>query len=267
MKKIFVVFPYGDTILKTKENNVEKRLEKYKDLIEENYIFGKHVKKQLDEISNKSLPMDSFSIPSESLKDNEYIYLKVNFWTGEIEFVDERGFICEKVENKLPGIKKIFKELREELIEKLPILAVKCINELDGIKSKYKRQDEIRKEVEELLKDFPMEEIKEIDLVDDYEKFVKNNEEYFEKLFDVIPRDEIEVREKSYGIMITRICYRFDFTVKSDNSVSVYNKTRNKVLFNTEDEKEKWMEEFKNDESDSLWWNTAWENYKNNAGY
>ena len=43
MKKIFVEFPYGDTILKTKEN-VEERLVQYKDLIEENYIFEKHLK-------------------------------------------------------------------------------------------------------------------------------------------------------------------------------------------------------------------------------
>ena len=147
------------------------------------------------------------------------------------------------------------------------IFAVQSINELDGIESKWKRRDEIRKEVEELLKDFPAKEIEEIDLVDDYEKILHKNIDYFEKLFDVIPRDEIEVREKSYGIMITRICYRFDFTVLSDLSISVHGKTRYKVLFNTEDEKEKWIKAYKNDESDSLWWDNAWENYKNNAGY
>ena len=92
MKKIFVEFPYGDTILKTKEN-VEKRLVQYKDLIEENYIFEKHLKKELDEIKDEALPMDSFSFPIENLKETEYVYLKVNFWNGEIEFVDERGFV------------------------------------------------------------------------------------------------------------------------------------------------------------------------------
>ena len=264
MKKIFVEFPYGDTILKVKEN-VEKRLEKYKDLYEENYIFGKLLKKELDEIKDNKFPMDSFSFPIEGLKETEYVYLTVNFWNGEIEFEDEREVVKEEVEKKLPEIKEKFNKLRDELIEKLPSLAIQSINELDANLSKRKRQEEIRKEVEELLKYYPSEEIEKIDLVDSYEKLLKNNKEYFEKFFRLIPEELIKINEESYGVSMIRFYYRFDFTVKSDLSIEIYNKTKNNLLFNTVAEKDKWMEEFEKDNRNS--WDTAWEDYKENAGY
>ena len=265
MKKIFVEFPYGDTILKTKEN-VEKRLEKYSDLIEENYIFEKNLKKELDEIKEKIIPMDSFSFPLESLKETEYVYLSANFWSGSIEFADDRDYIKEKVENKLPEIKEKFDKLREELIEHLPVLEMECNNELDEIKTKRKKQDDIRKEVEELLQNFPTKELEDIHLVDVFDKFVKNNEEYFEKFFSLIPVELVKITEKSYDIPIIRFYCRFDFTVKSDLSISVYNKTKNKILFYSEEEMKKWKARFEEDNKTS-WWDTAWDDYKNNAGY